>query len=191
MMRLLFIVFSLAVANAASAEQPLGRLFFTPAERAQLDEARTHKQRSPQSTATEPVASPATQTITYSGIVRRSDGKSILWLNNRAAEEKEALAGLAVDGRVGADGAVTLQDASGSTVRLKVGQRAELQTGKVAEARHAPPASLKNQAAPTKQQEDRSGDKKNEPTAGSAKTPVAARTPESREDQRLSAGQSK
>jgi hypothetical protein len=191
MMRLLFTVFSLAVANTASAEQPLGRLFFTPAERAQLDQARTHKQRSPQSTATEPVALPATQTITYSGIVRRSDGKSILWLNNRAAEEKEALAGLAVDGRVGADGAVTLQGAGGSTVRLKVGQRAELQTGKVAEARHAPPAALKNQAGPTKQQEDRSRDNKNEPTAGSAKTPVAARTPESREDQRMSTGQSK
>jgi hypothetical protein len=191
MMRLLFIVFTLAVVNAASAEQPLGRLFFTPAERAQLDEARTHKQRSPQSTATEPVASPATQTITYSGIVRRSDGKSILWLNNRAAEEKEALARLAVDGRVGADGAVTLQGASGSTVRLKVGQRAELQTGKVAEARHAPPAALKTQAAPPKQQEDRSGDKKNEPTASSGKAPVAVRTPESREDQRMSAGQSK
>ena len=189
MTRLLLIVFSVSIANAAKAEQPLGRLFFTPAERAQLDQARTHKHRSPQSTAPEPVASPATQTITYSGIVRRSDGKSILWLNNRAAEEKEALAGLPVDGRVGADGAVTLQGASGATVRLKVGQRAELQTGKVAEARQTPPAPLKTQ--PTKQQENHSSDKNSEPPAVSAKTPMPARTPEGRDDQRTSGGQSK
>lgn len=193
MMRPLFIVFTLALSNAAMAEQPLGRLFFTPAERAQLDQARAQKQRSPQSTATEPVAAPPTQVITYSGIVRRSDGKSILWLNNRPVEEKEALAGLAVNGRVGADGAVTLQGPGGSTVRLKVGQRAELQTGKVAEARHAaPPAPPKSDATPPNEQEDLSGEKKSEPPAVvSAKTPLAGRTPERREDQRARAGQSK
>jgi hypothetical protein len=191
MMRLLLVVFTFTVANAARGEQPLGRLFFTPAERSQLDQARTHKHRSPQSAAAEPVALPATQTITYSGIVRRSDGKSILWLNNRAAEEREALAGLPVDGRVGADGAVTLQNASGGTVRLKVGQRAELQTGKVAEAHQAPPAPLKTQAAPPKQQEDRAGDKKSEPPAVSTKMPAPPRPTENGEDQRISAGQSK
>jgi len=189
MMRPLLIIFTLVIANAAMAEQPLGRLFFTPAERAQLDQARTHKQRSPQSTATEPVTSPPTQTITYSGIVRRSDGKSILWLNNRPGEEKEAFAGLAVHGHVGANGAVTLQGPTGSAVQLKVGQRAELQTGKVAEARHAaPPAPAKTDAAPSKQQEDLPRENKSEPV--SAKAPLAARAPES-EDQRMRAGQSK
>jgi hypothetical protein len=190
MMRPLFIFFTLAIANAAMAEQPLGRLFFTPAERAQLDQARTHKQRSPQSTVTDPVKSPPTQIITYSGIVRRSDGKSILWLNNRAGEEKEAFAGLAVSGHVEANGAVTLQAPTGSTVQLKVGQRAELQTGKVAEARHAPPpAPAKADAASPTQQEDVRGENKSEPV--SAKTPLAGRGRESREDERVRTGQSK
>jgi hypothetical protein len=189
MMRPLLVIFTLVVANAALAEQPLGRLFFTPAERAQLDQARAHKDRSPQSTATGPVTAPPTQTITYSGIVRRSDGKSILWLNNRPGEEKEAFAGLAVHGRVGANGAVTLQGPTGGTVELKVGQRAELQTGKVAEARHAaPPAPAKTDPAPSKQPGDPPRENTSEPVV--AKAPLATRAPESGEDQRTRAGES-
>jgi hypothetical protein len=190
MMQPLLIFFTLVIANSVMAEQPLGRLFFTPAERVQLDQARTHKQRSPQSTATGPVTSPPTQTITYSGIVRRSDGKSILWLNNRPDEEKEAFAGLAVHGHVGANGAVTLQGPTGSPVQLKVGQRAELQTGKVAEARHgAPPGPGKTDVAPSNQEEDLPRDNKSGPV--SAKAPLAGRAPESREDQRMRGAQSK
>jgi hypothetical protein len=139
---------------------------------------------------TDSVTSPPTQIITYSGIVRRSDGRSTLWLNNRAAEEKEAFAGLAVSGHVGANGAVTLQGPSGSTVQLKVGQRAELQTGKVAEARHAtPPAPGKADAAPSKLQEDLSRENKSE--APNTNGPLAGPARANREDQRLRAGQSK
>jgi hypothetical protein len=137
---------ALACAGPASSAQPIGRLFFTPAERAQLDNARAQK-RAPQPTsAAQPVDTrPETQVITYNGIVRRSDGKSILWLNNRPADEKEALSGLAITGRVRPDGAVTLQvPGSGSSVDLKVGQRAELQTGKVSESR---PDTAKAEAA--------------------------------------------
>ena len=137
MMRTLVLVVMYAAASAAGAAQPLGRLFFSPAERAQLDAARVNKQHSigsPGTAAAEPV--PPSQVITYSGIVRRSDGKAILWLNNRPAEEKDALRDLALSGRVERDGAVTLHvPQTGGTLNLKVGQRAELQTGKVAEAR--------------------------------------------------------
>ena len=128
-------------AGVADAAQPIGGLFFTPAERAQLDSARTAKrvaEPAAGAAASKPAEppQPETQVITYSGIVRRSDGKSILWLNSRAVDEKEALSGLAVSGRVRPDGAVTLHvPNTGETIDLKVGQRAELQTGRVSESR--------------------------------------------------------
>jgi hypothetical protein len=131
---------ALAAAGPAGSAQPVGRLFFTPAERAQLDNARAQKRVPQPAAAAQPVDTrPETQVVTYNGIVRRSDGKSILWLNNKPADEKEALSGLAITGRVKADGGVTLQvPGSGSSVDLKVGQRAELQTGKVSESRPEP-----------------------------------------------------
>ena len=77
---------------------------------------------------------PLPQTVTYGGIVRRSDGRSLLWINDRLADEKEALAGLNLRGRVGADGSVSLEvPDSGADIRVKVGQSVEVRTGGVAE----------------------------------------------------------
>ena len=113
----LFVALALA-AGASGAAQPIGRLFFTPAERAQLDVARANKRApEPPGGASQKSAEPPkpeTQIITYNGIVRRSDGKSILWLNSRATDEKEALSGLPVTGRVRPDGGVTLQVPGGT-----------------------------------------------------------------------------
>ena len=159
MMRVLFTVAVALMCSAAHGAESIGRLFFTPQERAQLDWARTHKQR-PQSLApAEPaeVAS-APHVITYDGIVRRSDGRAILWLNSRVAEEKEALSGLPVSGRVRSDGAVTLHvPQSGGNVDLKVGQRAELHTGRVAEGRAPAASSAENNAAQAKPADPKTG----------------------------------
>lgn len=139
----------LTMAASASAAE-IGRLFFTPSERAQLDIARTQKK------TTAPAAAPAAveeetplpQVVTYGGLVRRSDGKSMLWLNDRLLEEKEALTGPALQGKVRPDGAVSLRTSqSASSVEIKVGQSVELLSGKVAEGRSveapAKPASRK------------------------------------------------
>ena len=150
MIRAFVLATLLAAATAAGAAQPIGRLFFTPAERAQLDIARANKRvaEPPSSKPSEPPR-PETQIITYNGIIRRSDGKSILWLNSRAADEKEALSGLPVSGRVRPDGGVTLQvPNTGGTIDLKVGQRAELQTGRVVEARPPEKEALDKGARP-------------------------------------------
>jgi hypothetical protein len=130
-------------AAARAAPPPLGRLFFSPSERAQLDIARL--QRKP-ATAAAPEAleaPPAPQIVTYGGIVRRSDGRRMLWLNNRLVDEKEALAGLSLKGKVKPNGAVTLQSESGESVEVKVGQTVELYSGKVAETRKPAPDAAK------------------------------------------------
>ena len=125
------------------AAQSIGRLFFTPTERAQLDMARLQKKPPPEAiaaAAAAPEAPPLPQTVTYGGIVRRSDGKAMLWINNRLVEEKDALTGLNLKGKVRPDGAVTLQvPQTGGSINVKVGQSVELQTGKVGEARKPEP----------------------------------------------------
>lgn len=126
----------------AAPQAPLGRLFFTPTERSQLDVARLQRKPTPQSPA-EPEqveAPPAPQVVSYGGIVRRSDGKAMLWINNRLVEEKDALKGLSLKGKVRPDGAVTLQvPQTGGSIDVKVGQSVELQTGRIGETRKPPP----------------------------------------------------
>ena len=153
MKRAVVVLAGVIVAGTAFGAQPIGRLFFTPAQRAQLDIARTQKQPPPQLESAEPVAPPPTaQTVTYGGIVRRSDGKSMLWINNRLVDEKEALASLNIRGRVRPDGAMTLQvPQTGASIDVKVGQSVEVLTGKVAETRkpktEAPPETTAQPAA--------------------------------------------
>jgi hypothetical protein len=118
---------------AAREAEPVGRLFFTPAQRASLDIARTRRARTTLSSEQSEEAAPVAQTITYGGMVRRSDGKSTMWVNNRAISDSEAATG-AIVGRVGKDGSITLQlPQSGRSVDLKPGQSIELLSGTIEE----------------------------------------------------------
>jgi hypothetical protein len=124
-----------AVAVPASAQERLGRLFFTPAQRASLDVARSQRARAAVATEKpEQEATPVPQTITYSGVLRRSDGKTTVWINNQPVHDRESAGAAAIVGRVRPDGSVTLQvPQSGRSVSLKPGQSVELLTGAVEE----------------------------------------------------------
>jgi hypothetical protein len=135
----------LAAAQAPKpAAEPLGRLFFTPAQRAQLDVARKQRARTALATETTEEAStaaPTPQTITYDGVVQRTDGKSTVWINSRPTHEKEAASGGVIVGRVRADGGVSLQiPQSGRAVELKPGQSVELLSGTIEEKYSRKPA---------------------------------------------------
>jgi hypothetical protein len=171
MIRLATFLLALALTQATSAAQPMGRLFYTPAERAQLDAMRTQKPPPKQAAAAAPQEQPrpTSRTITYSGIVRRNDGKSTLWLNNKPVDEKDALSGLAVSGRVRPDGAVTFQNPeTGARIDLKVGQRAELHTGRVGEARRDNPEAARKDEAPKADPTRPAADAKADPLRGKA-----------------------
>ena len=134
----LVVFFALVGAAAPVAAQPAnppGRLFFTPDQRASLDRARAQRARTTLSTEnTEQDAAPVSQTITYGGVVRRSDGKSTTWLNSQPVNDREQFGG-AIVGRVRPDGSVTLQmPQSGRSVSLKPGQSVELLSGAIEEA---------------------------------------------------------
>jgi hypothetical protein len=138
----LSILFCCALAAAltsvpAPAQERLGRLFFTPAQRASLDIARSQRARAALSTekTEEVTAAPVPQTITYSGVLRRSDGNTTVWINNQPVNDRESAGAAAIVGGVRPDGSVTLQvPQSGRSVILKPGQSVELLSGAVEEA---------------------------------------------------------
>jgi hypothetical protein len=117
------------------AAEPLGRFFFTPAQRAQLDVARSQKSRATlASEQPDEAAAPLPEILTYSGSVRRSDGKSTVWLNNRAVHDQQSVEGLAVIGRVNSSGDVTLGvPQTNRKIELKPGQSVDIGTGIVEE----------------------------------------------------------
>jgi hypothetical protein len=123
-------------ANLAPAAEPLGRFFFTPAQRAQLDIARSQKSRATLASeqTDEAAAQPLPEVLTYRGSVRRSDGKSTVWLNNQTVQDQQPVEGLAVVGRVNANGDVTLQvPQTNRTIELKPGQSVDIGSGIVEE----------------------------------------------------------
>jgi hypothetical protein len=146
---LLMLAAALAVSTPAAAQQDaMGRLFFTPAQRSSLDVARSQRARATLATerTEEQPAEPQEQTISYGGMVRRSDGKSTVWINGRPVTEQEAAAGATVVGRVGADGSVSLQvPQSGRSVQLKPGQSLELLSGTIEEAYSRKPVTPEGQ----------------------------------------------
>jgi hypothetical protein len=130
-MRLLLAFALLVTATAtAHAAGDLGRLFFTPAQRAQLDVLRERHQRL--GAAAEAQQSPLPQTITVNGVVTSSDGKSTVWINNQPVSGDEPAAG--VDLVHSGSGHVTLRlPESHREVKIKVGESLNPQTGDVTE----------------------------------------------------------
>ena len=129
---LLFVALS---APATAADSTVGRLFFTPSQRASLDVARSQRTRVTVATErTEELLQPAPQTITYGGMVRRSDGQTTVWLNNRRVDESRPAAGATIVRQVRPNGAVTLEvPQSNRRVDLKVGQSVEVLSGSIGE----------------------------------------------------------
>ena len=101
----------------------MGRLFFTPDQRAQLDARR--RARLPDKPAAAPVvASPTTR---LDGFVRRSSGRSTVWVNGESFNEGTRIEpGRSPDGRV----SVPVGD-GGARAQLKPGQVLDRGTGEV------------------------------------------------------------
>ncbi|MFN9490929.1 MAG: hypothetical protein ACK59Y_14275 [Betaproteobacteria bacterium] len=135
---LMMCLLSAGIASAQTQKPPvvpatpgLGRLFFTPEQRDQLDLLRLKKVAATHSRDEAPP-----EVVSYEGIVRRSDGGVTVWVNNKALTEPELRQAQSIAGRVERDGRLILRPAQGApqnALRLKVGQRAEMSSGKVEE----------------------------------------------------------
>lgn len=115
-------------ADAAAAGPALGRLFFTPQERAALEALR-------QRSGVPGEGAEATGgVLTLNGFVQRSSGKTTAWINGIPRYESEKPQGVEVLGAAAEAGRVPIRlPGSARTVRLKVGQTLDTGTGKIKE----------------------------------------------------------
>lgn len=137
------------IGYAAYAAEPLGRLFYTPAQRAELDALRSKKNVAPPTPEpAQPAAIP--DVVKYDGIVRRSDGRTTVWINNRAVDDGKPAGELPLSSRVRPDHRIrlTLPEA-GKEIELRVGQSVDVVSGSIVEpyARTAPNAEAVKPAA--------------------------------------------
>jgi hypothetical protein len=124
----------LAASPCWPQDEPLGRLFFSPAQRAALEEARRKNIRAEElalEAARKPKA-PRARQVTINGLIMRSDGASMIWVNGKPVEG-ETSDGLQVSPTAARESVVLREAEKGRVLRLKVGQRANLLTGAVEE----------------------------------------------------------
>ena len=121
-LRLALVAFVFAMPSATSAEE-LGRLFFTPERRQQLDHQR-------QFNLEEQREAPDDPTLTINGVVTRSSGKRTVWVNGIMQNEtdfsnKAWVAPLRKD-----PGRVIIQPDSSPDTKARVGDTVNRDTGK-------------------------------------------------------------
>jgi len=119
---------ALLAASSAADAQELGRLFFTPDQRAALDARR--KARVPDKPAATPqVEQPVTR---IDGAVRRSDGRSTVWVNGEAVPESSRGEGARLQTRGAKSGRVSVPvGESAQRYDLRVGETLDRGTGEV------------------------------------------------------------
>lgn len=116
-----------------SAAEPLGRLFMTAEQRRALDALREPGSdvRGDVSRLEQADAVPVGSQVVLNGVVRRSRGPDVVWVNGRRTGGADA--GIRLRQGPDASNRVTLEDpAEGSSGRLKPGQYWEPATGHVA-----------------------------------------------------------
>ena len=124
--RLLFaLTLSCAFCPLAGAEEPagdLGRLFFTPEKRQNLDRQRQLNIQEKQDIPEDP-------TLTINGVVTRSSGRRTVWINGVAQNENEKPSGVAVTTRRQDPGQVTVQPTDAPAGKARVGDTVNRNTG--------------------------------------------------------------
>jgi len=115
--------------DIASSAEPMGRLFFRPAQRNALDAGKQlSKPRAVREAARVPRGA-----IKLNGVVTRSDNETTVWVNGRTVGNKGTpTAGVAASGHDPAAARVKLRG-SDTQVTLRVGQSLDRSTGKVTE----------------------------------------------------------
>ncbi len=137
----LFLLIFFSVTETMAADS-LGRLFLTPQQRTQIETTRALRDRRlPTQEADGAPATPAPpqgpEVVTFNGVVRRSDGKSTVWINGQPLNERNrtqpdhevSVTGLRNDGAV----SVAIPQAE-RRASLKVGQSLVVTSGKIEES---------------------------------------------------------
>lgn len=158
---LLNLIFVSCICQAAEVA-PIGRLFSTPAERANLDRLRQTAKRGEPINLANKLANEQTapevpviveelvrEQFSLDGFVRRSSGKGTTWINQIPQNEDAVSQNIRVRQQLSKPPAVSILLPSGKRLKLKVGQTFDAVTGRVLEVYEPAPASsiepLKNE----------------------------------------------
>ena len=109
-------------ASATGASVELGRLFFTPERRREIDRQREFK------TEEAPKAESA-PSLTIDGVVTRSSGKRTVWINGAAHDDGAPAGDVAVATSPRNPGQVVVRPAGASPIPAKVGDTVDRATG--------------------------------------------------------------
>jgi len=128
--RILLVIAAMLPWLATHSAEPLGRLFFTPSQRAALDAGKPlSKPR-----IVRDVAPRGPRAVTLNGVVTRSDGESAVWINGHEAGGK-SVSGISASTSATDPTSAQLRVGGGrKSVRLRVGQQLDPASGKVMEA---------------------------------------------------------
>lgn len=110
----------LSAGAPVDAAEPLGRLFFTPEQRAQLDRRRDNKVREVQ------VVQGAT--LSVDGVVRGPSGRSTVWVNGTPQYGDARKSGIAAIVQPGDSGRVTVLAGDEKPASLRVGEKIDRAT---------------------------------------------------------------
>lgn len=125
---------------AGMAAEPLGRLFFTPIQRNVLDAGKYAGTPAP--------IAPAPRTVHLDGVVTRSDAERTVWINGTAYHDGSP-DGMQVKTSPAAPASTSIRiPGKTATTRVKVGQRLDLNSGRIQEDFTRRPAATENAVAP-------------------------------------------
>jgi len=149
MRRFLLLVFGLSLLNVqltVAEEEPVGRLFSTPAQRDYLDALRESKRNMPAVTETvvqptvierriKPIILP--EAISVQGYVKRNDGKKgTVWVNGEAMQERSGNKDVQIGRLPKHNNRVPIRiPANGKRLTLKAGQVYDPQRNRVRESK--------------------------------------------------------
>jgi hypothetical protein len=122
------------------AAEPLGRLFFTPAQRSVLDAGKYVATQAPV------VAAP--RTVHLTGVVTRSDAENTVWINGTAYHDASPAGVQIKTDRSAPESTAIRVPGKTATTRVKVGQQVDLNSGRIQEDFTRRPAATEGAAAP-------------------------------------------
>jgi hypothetical protein len=126
-----------ALGQAAAADEPLGRLFFTPQQRATLDAGVPVSRPAPRPAATaparRPAPAPAPQELRLGGVVTRSDGERTVWIDGKPYHGGDAGDVRVITDIADPGGARIQPRGSQMPIEVRVGQTLDPRTGEVRE----------------------------------------------------------
>lgn len=132
---IIFAAASISISGAAASAEPIGRLFTTPIERAQLDKVRRFGDQAVSDLSPTPAATqePPADHLTLQGIVTRSSGKTTTWINQTTNDEHDSTKSVIVLQRPSRAPVVYLQTLTGRRINVKVGETLDTHSGAVHE----------------------------------------------------------